>query len=469
MSFSHLSRLLFFILCSSIYFIIALKSTKNENEDNKLLFVWEHFRHGARGPYVSVDPVTNLDFIGETWSGLGEITPLGMRMLYLLGVSMKKRYSDFLSKNFNPNEIFIESTIVNRTILSCYSYLQGMYNNTTSIKLTANQILNAKIKNENYSNEINEKISNLNDDAIENGINIFPLHNFDSSKHEFGLYDVKSCPGIKTYKDQNQHSTEIINIYENISKTTNDTFGKYIFDFMNISGIENPKYLWNKTNIYYIGDNFISDYFDGREMSKIRKTGINMENFYDTSINIAFTDTYYWEFGIPATKTVYVTVSPIMSNLLNYMKMRINLDKNGKSDKIIASSPKFVIISGHDTSLAPVDIFMYSVFNVNYEPATYAASQIFELWKNGTKYYVNYVVNQEIKATFDFEEFYKKVKEKIYNKDEVNHICFGGEKSEMNSYKTIFTVFIVTIVILILVLVIMIIQHMIIKNKRNEF
>ena len=133
-----------------------------------------------------------------------------------------------------------------------------------------------------------------------------------------------------------------------------------------------------------------------------------------------------------------------------------------------SSSPKFVIISGHDTSLAPVDIFMNSVFNVDYEPATYAASQIFELWKNRTKYYVNYVVNQEIKATFDFEEFNKKVMEKIYNKDEVNHICFG-DKSEMSSYKTIFTVSIVTLVILILVLVIMIIQYMIIKNKSNEF
>ena len=105
-----------------------LKQVNNNKEDNqkdKLLFVWEHFRHGARGPYIAVDPKTNLDFIGIKWNGMGELTPLGMRMLYLLGISYKKKYSNFLSEKYNPNELYITSTNVNRTIISVYSFLKG--------------------------------------------------------------------------------------------------------------------------------------------------------------------------------------------------------------------------------------------------------------------------------------------------------------------------------------------------------
>ena len=33
-----------------------LNNNNNINSEDKLLFVWQHFRHGARGPYVAVDP-----------------------------------------------------------------------------------------------------------------------------------------------------------------------------------------------------------------------------------------------------------------------------------------------------------------------------------------------------------------------------------------------------------------------------
>ena len=66
------------------------------------------------------------------------------------------------------------------------------------------------------------------------------------------------------------------------------------------------------------------------------------------------------------------------------MDLRIQLDQKNKTDEIVADSPKFVIFSGHDTSLAPIDIFMESEFGIDFGMATYASSQTFELWKNGT-------------------------------------------------------------------------------------
>ena len=43
--------------------------------------------------------------------------------------------------------------------------------------------------------------------------------------------------------------------------------------------VNDTRYLWNKTNNYYLADTFFSDNFDGREMEYIRKTDIDMEAF----------------------------------------------------------------------------------------------------------------------------------------------------------------------------------------------
>lgn len=399
-------------------------SNSNVNsEEDKLLFVWEHFRHGARGPYIGVDPKTFIDFIGEKWDGIGEITPPGMRMHYLLGISTKKKYSNFLSKTYNPNELYILSTNVNRTINSVYSFLQGFYNNITSTNLTDVQIDRGNILNANYSKKIDSKRKDLNKKNVEGGNTFIPVHIFDKTKLEFGLYDVSSCPGIDKYKKENQNRKEVINIYEDIKRYTNKTFGEYIFTFMNISN--NSEYLWNKTNLYYLSDTFFSNYFNGRKMEYINKTGINMDDFYDNSLNVTYIDTYHFEFGIPSTKTVYVTVSPIIRNMLHYADLRINLDKKGKTDEILSNSPRFVIISGHDTSLAPMDIFMESEFGIEFGMATYASSQIFELWKNGTtgKYSMHYLYNQEEKGVFDFDTFKDKALKNLLTPEQLKELC----------------------------------------------
>ena len=418
----------FFII---LFFALNHYDSKNlkqspKNSEDKLLFVWQHFRHGARGPYIAVNPITNLDFIGEKWDGIGELTPLGMRMLYLLGISTKRKYSNFLSKTYNPNELFIVSTNVNRTINSVNSFLKGFYNNSTSINLTKTQIERSKILNSNYTKEINGKIEELEKNSIQNGINAIPIHIIDRKKLEFGLYEIGNCPGIDKYKKKNQNRNETIEIYEEIIRHTNDTFGKYIFEFMKVS---DPLYLWNKTNNYYLADTFFSNYFNGRAMSYINETGIDMDAFYNNSLNVTYIDTYYSEFGIPSTETVYISVSPMLRNMLNYMDLRINLDRKGKTDEINPSSPRFVIISGHDTSLAPIDIFMESEFNIDFHMATYASNQIFELWKNGTTggYSIHYLFNQEEKAVFDFEEFKQKVFSKIYTPSEIRDICFNNK------------------------------------------
>ena len=137
--------------------------TNTENEEEKLLFVWEHFRHGARNPYTQINKTTWIDFIGVQWKNEGELSSLGLRAHYLLGIATNFKYKKFLSKSFDTNEIFIISTDVNRTILSVMANLQGVYKNYTTPNLTIEQIDNAKIKglNQSYERKINEKIEEL--------------------------------------------------------------------------------------------------------------------------------------------------------------------------------------------------------------------------------------------------------------------------------------------------------------------
>ena len=52
-----------------------------------------------------------------------------MRSHYLLGKDIRKRYVDtgFLSDHYDPKELFVESTQVDRTIQSVQSQLLGIY------------------------------------------------------------------------------------------------------------------------------------------------------------------------------------------------------------------------------------------------------------------------------------------------------------------------------------------------------
>ena len=91
--------------------------------DETMSFVFELVRHGARAPIGTHD----LDkFPVEK----GLLTPEGMRQRYLLGRHNRKRYTEdysFLSDKLVPDEVLMISTDVNRTIMSGYSELMGLY------------------------------------------------------------------------------------------------------------------------------------------------------------------------------------------------------------------------------------------------------------------------------------------------------------------------------------------------------
>ncbi|CAH0716507.1 unnamed protein product, partial [Brenthis ino] len=84
------------------------------------------YRHGDRTPVDSypTDPWRNESL----WPvKFGELTNTGKRQHYALGKWLRKRYSHLLSKEFDPTEIYIRSTDVDRTLMSAQANLAGMY------------------------------------------------------------------------------------------------------------------------------------------------------------------------------------------------------------------------------------------------------------------------------------------------------------------------------------------------------
>ena len=98
------------------------------SKDRELIFVLTHFRHGARAPIFKSD--SHTDYFGYKWESPSQLTPVGFRMHYILGLSNQYKYMEeknFLSKKFDPHEVLIMSTDFNRTINSALAQLQGMY------------------------------------------------------------------------------------------------------------------------------------------------------------------------------------------------------------------------------------------------------------------------------------------------------------------------------------------------------
>ena len=112
----------------SLIFIFSVTLILKISSEEKVIFAWQIHRHGARAPYSGVE--NGVDAYKENWIQINELSGVGKRMLYLLGVKARKRYIDqfqLLNKTYNPQEIYIRSTDVNRTIESVESYLQGLY------------------------------------------------------------------------------------------------------------------------------------------------------------------------------------------------------------------------------------------------------------------------------------------------------------------------------------------------------
>ena len=404
----------------------------------KLIFVMTHFRHGARGSSNIYE--NDLDLVREKWTKPGELTAIGMRMHYLLGLRNRKRYIDdykFLSPIYDPHEILVYSTYYNRTLMSAYSQLQGLYPSRQEIGLNLTEkqeklaIPDVDI-NDTY---IQEEILKMNLSALPNSMTLIPVHMITEKEKILNLYDLDECTALK--EQEKQKNYENMESLKSIEIDFNNKFKKYLNEFNG----DNSTYGFDWMNSFCGA--FYPSYADGRELTDLKNTGIDLEEFNESCYEIQ--KLYYRDYILGGGKNNFdrMESSKLIREMIRLLKQKVNDDINQETEIKYSdySKPKMLIISAHDSTIAFNEMFLINCFKLNLDIFKYPrfSTQIaFEVSRKDDNeinnfnelsykdYTLNYYYNDDKIFSINLDDFIKNVENYLWTDEEVNNYCIGG-------------------------------------------
>ncbi len=117
------------------------------------------------------------------------------------------------------------------------------------------------------------------------------------------------------------------------------------------------------------------------------------------------------------------TMSLMIENILNWMEYRVKYNTLNET----SGFPKYVMYSGHDTTLIAMQRYLKDSLNINFNYTPFASSQYFELKKNNNNnlFFVEIYYNNEKVYRDEFSEFEKKVKKILIPNLNVAYYCEG--------------------------------------------
>lgn len=440
MSFFHI------LLICLISFSISNIEAENEEE---LIFVLTHFRHGARAPQNYLDKSEYVDYVFDHWERPGELTGMGQRMHYLLGLRNRERYinqTHFLSEKFDPHEMLIYSSCFNRTILSVASQLQGLYPQSEKLgeKLSNDQIGKARPKVD-LSPEIENMITQLGDKALPDYMTLAPIRMINHLEKKIIIYDIPQC----LFRRNEWRQKNI----ENVSRL-NETIAK--FNSTYLPRIKNLYTKYNKEYDIHFVDNFcdayIAGYTEGIEMTKFDWTPEEKEELLQYCYNFSAMNFRDWISGDPDRTLATMEVSKLMREFIHYAKARIDASINEVNiSKILEdySRPKMLLISGHDSTISTWEMFFAKIFANNdamtFYRYPYFATQIaLEIYiakgankKDRSNYKIRYFFNDEQVPELDmsFDVFVNKVENQLWSDERIDEYCGFVNNSEIDELK----------------------------------
>ena len=419
----------------------------------ELRFVFEMLRHGARAPTDNLDE-NSEDWFGFKWSGVKELTNVGLRQSYLTGYSDYLRYirdKKFLSETFDPREVYLISTDSHRTLLTANAHLQGLYPHGTGPELSDGQRTLAVPPNDLTS--CSEEIQNV--DALPFKMNILPIHSFFSADRYIQLQDKKVCPGVTGYYEKTQDKEAMLTLLEEIENKYGDNFNTVAKNFKKDMFLE-------YATAYSILDAVICADVDGRNFSKFENNGINRKELVDDAYRFFRTD--FEIIQESRNKVGEMAMSPVFTQIKKWMDRKIEYDKNGNTDYKGFDMPKYVMYSAHDSTMAVFNYFLELNFGVELTYPTFASRINFELIKNpnGT-YEIHYYFNEELKKTIPYEDFKNKLNKVLKTKEEIAAFC-RFDSGENLDYYSLFTIILIAIAISLIIGII----HIFYKRRNSQ-
>ena len=413
------TKLVLFFIKSFLLIILFSNNIICSDDKKDVIFVLEVFSNGITSSKTNKN---NQDVLGETWLNSEELTKGGIRQQYLLGINDKALYKNFIDDTFNLKDILIKSLNISYNIQSAYSHLHGIYNNRSGQKLQnefdKNYFLNYNNLNGDERDEIDKKITESNNSAVLSGVNIVPVHIFD-----FDINNKEKCPNYFQLKKNNieKNKEKFKNIIYN---EFNETFGEFFFEAFN----KNESFFQNPDNLMLYLNTFIIDYISNRNITSLKKfEDFNFTYFYEFAkemiqkyiINIEFDYDYNENENLIST----LKSSSILKSLLNYADLRIDYDRNSKTNKKDSKRPKFVLFSVGNEELNALQIILNQHLGIELKNMTNFSSSInFEVIKENNEYEINIFYNGEFVENLNYEDF-KNNFTNLWNEDKIKNFC----------------------------------------------
>ena len=417
---------------SIIQLLLIILNGVHCKKERELIFVYEHARHGARGPSSSYNSIfeNGTDEYEVKWDYDGELSSIGKIQHYFLGIRNRLKYGHLINfTHYNPMEILIHATDFNRTHQSITSELYAMFKDSKEHNLTQNEtdfrIINKKFLNENESQlveKIEKEIGGLNRQVNYGSIPIFNIHEFPKKR----IFLVDDCHKLDQYRDE-KVGQKVENFYSEFDE-------KYKIYLKQLPKIK-EEYFRDYNKMKSITDHFVCDYDGKKDLSIFISTGIVLEDFYNFSRR--FYGSFIFDWFID-DYTAGLEETHLMQDLLGYMDLRIK-----HYPKTTYRAPKMVMDCGHDTTVGPIARFMDSAFGCGYhEFCDFACNVYYELYRNveiingkeEVSYSVDYYLDDELKLKdFDYEEFKKKMQAKFWNDTFAAEFC--GQKEDVFEQK----------------------------------
>ncbi|KAK7084499.1 hypothetical protein SK128_021475, partial [Halocaridina rubra] len=275
------------------------------------------YRHGDRAPITLYpnDPYQDP----STWpNGLGQLTKRGKEMHYALGKWLRNRYDGFINKRWIPEEVYIRSTDVDRTLMSAACNLAAFY----------------------YPDKV---------DRFDDGLAWMPtpIHTAPLTQDDLLAVD-DSCPRIKKELELQEN----LPIVKNVTDESQKLF-KFLSEMSgeNITSIIDVDYLYDTLRIEALYNHTLPAWTES--------VLPQMKALSDFSFEIV----------AMSEELKRLRAGPIIKEIGNHMREKAE----GKLEK-----QKMFVYSAHDTTLATL-LLGLGVFN-NIAPP-YAATVLIELHK----------------------------------------------------------------------------------------
>ncbi|KTD79384.1 histidine phosphatase family protein [Legionella waltersii] len=295
-----------------------------------LVFAVDIIRHGDR------TPILHLPKVDYQWKeGPGQLTAEGMQQEFQLGSELRKKYVDathLLPEHYEYGTIYVRSTDYERTLMSAQSFLMGLYPLGTGPKTTDSS-----------------------SPALPKGFQPIPIFSAPSKSDEVIVQTVSR-------EDRAKLMTEYVFSLPEWQQKNNELKSKYPL-WSKQTGIE----IENLDDLQMVGDTLY--------IHQLHKAPMPEEMSVSDIETIISNSKWAFMAEERPKEVARAYSSKIMANIANYLK------KGSKN----TSKLKYVLLSGHDTTIAGVMSFMGTPLE---NAPHYASNLNFSLYESGANNYL---------------------------------------------------------------------------------